>query len=144
MFDRSTCAKVRVADAHVDLAALTNLAALLRNVLNNQLGSARQALLWFHEHDLDPMARKEWDHAVVQELGCCDRRLAVLEFGESDRLPIPWQELSAPCPPRHHRRSVMTSAICFHPRSPTLLTRPGPISEPVEGGERGARSLVSL
>jgi hypothetical protein len=27
MFDRSACAKVQVADAHVDLAALTHLAA---------------------------------------------------------------------------------------------------------------------
>jgi hypothetical protein len=37
MFDRSICAKLRVAaDAHADLAALAALAALLRHVLNDR------------------------------------------------------------------------------------------------------------
>jgi hypothetical protein len=36
MFDRLACAKVRVADAHVDLTALTNLVALLGHVLNDR------------------------------------------------------------------------------------------------------------
>jgi hypothetical protein len=37
MFDRSTCAKLRVAaDANADLAALTSLAALLQHVLNGR------------------------------------------------------------------------------------------------------------
>ena len=34
MFDRSACAKVRVADAHVDLTALTNLAAIVQRPLH--------------------------------------------------------------------------------------------------------------
>jgi hypothetical protein len=39
-FDRSACARVRVAaDAHADVAALTPLAALLRQVLNDRLAS---------------------------------------------------------------------------------------------------------
>jgi hypothetical protein len=37
MFDRSACARVRVAaDAYVDLAALTALAALLQYALNDR------------------------------------------------------------------------------------------------------------
>jgi hypothetical protein len=41
MFDRSACARVRMAaDAHVDLAALTALAALLWQVLNDHLASS--------------------------------------------------------------------------------------------------------
>jgi hypothetical protein len=41
MFDRSACARVRVAaDAHADMAALTTLAALLRQVLNDRLASS--------------------------------------------------------------------------------------------------------
>ena len=44
MFDRSACAKVRVADAHVDLATLTNLAALLRHVLNDRFTSSNARL----------------------------------------------------------------------------------------------------
>src|SRR5258708_16983888 len=44
MFDRSACAKVRVADAHVDLAALTNLAAFLRHVRNGRFTSSNAPL----------------------------------------------------------------------------------------------------
>jgi hypothetical protein len=45
MFDRSACARVRVAaDAHVDLAALTMLAALLQDVLNNRIASSNTPL----------------------------------------------------------------------------------------------------
>jgi hypothetical protein len=45
MFDRSTCAKLRVAvDAHADLAALTALAALLRHVLNDRFVSSHALL----------------------------------------------------------------------------------------------------
>jgi hypothetical protein len=41
MFDRSACARVRVAaDAHVDLAALTALAALLQYALNDRFASS--------------------------------------------------------------------------------------------------------
>jgi hypothetical protein len=41
MFDRLTCAKLRVAaDSHTDLAALTALAALLQHVLNDHLVSS--------------------------------------------------------------------------------------------------------
>jgi hypothetical protein len=41
MFDRSACARVRVAaDAHADFAALTTLAALLRHALNDRLASS--------------------------------------------------------------------------------------------------------
>jgi hypothetical protein len=46
MFDRSACAKVRVvADAHADLAALTLLAALLRQVLNDRCASSNALFL---------------------------------------------------------------------------------------------------
>ena len=45
MFDRSACARVRVAaDAHADLAALTTLAALLRHVLNDRIASSNALL----------------------------------------------------------------------------------------------------
>src|SRR5438094_10381189 len=44
MFDRSACAKVQVADAHVDLAALTHLAALLRRALNDRFTSSNAPL----------------------------------------------------------------------------------------------------
>jgi hypothetical protein len=45
MFDRAACAKVRVAaDAHVELAALTAVAALLRQVLNDHLASSNAPL----------------------------------------------------------------------------------------------------
>src|SRR5262249_32073468 len=45
MFDQSACARVRVAaDAHVDLAALTALAALLRHVLDNRFASSNAPL----------------------------------------------------------------------------------------------------
>src|SRR5262249_56144245 len=45
MFDRSACARVRVAaDAHVDLAALTALAALLRHALDNRFASSNAPL----------------------------------------------------------------------------------------------------
>ena len=44
MFDRSACAKVRVADVHVDLAALTHLAALLRRALNDRFTSSNAPL----------------------------------------------------------------------------------------------------
>src|SRR5437879_3933119 len=46
MFDQSACARVRVAaGAHVDLAALTALAALLlRHVLNNRFASSNAQL----------------------------------------------------------------------------------------------------
>jgi len=45
MFDQSACARVRVAaDAHVDLAALTALAALLRQALNNRFASSNAQL----------------------------------------------------------------------------------------------------
>ena len=45
MFDRSACAKVRVAaDAHADLAALTTLATLLRHVLNDHFASSNAPL----------------------------------------------------------------------------------------------------
>ena len=45
MFDRSACAKVRVAaDAHADLAALTTLATLLRHVLNDRFASSNALL----------------------------------------------------------------------------------------------------
>ena len=44
MFDRSACAKVRVADAHVDVTALTNLAALLGHVLNDRFTSSNAPL----------------------------------------------------------------------------------------------------
>jgi len=40
----SLTAEVRVADAHVDLAALTNLAALLRHVLNDRFTSSNARL----------------------------------------------------------------------------------------------------
>jgi len=40
MFDRSTCAKLRMAAAHADLAAPTALAALLRHVLNDRFVSS--------------------------------------------------------------------------------------------------------
>ena len=40
MFDRSACARMRVAgNAEVDLAALTILAALLQDVLNDRIAS---------------------------------------------------------------------------------------------------------
>ena len=46
MFDHSACARVRKAvDAHADLAALTALAALLRQVLSDRLGSSNVPLL---------------------------------------------------------------------------------------------------
>src|SRR5438552_19155026 len=45
MFDRSACAKVQVADAHVDLAALTHLAALLRRALIDRFTSSNAPLL---------------------------------------------------------------------------------------------------
>src|SRR4030095_14131970 len=41
---RSACAKVQVADAHVDLAALTHLAALLRRALNDRFTSSNAPL----------------------------------------------------------------------------------------------------
>jgi hypothetical protein len=44
MFDRSACAKVQVADAQVDLAALTHLAALLRRALNDRFTSSNAPL----------------------------------------------------------------------------------------------------
>jgi hypothetical protein len=45
MFDRSACARVRVAaDVHADVAALTTLAALLRQVLNDRLASSNALL----------------------------------------------------------------------------------------------------
>ena len=44
MFERSACVKVRVADAHVDLAALTHLAALLRRALNDRFTSSNAPL----------------------------------------------------------------------------------------------------
>src|SRR5260370_11859301 len=45
MFDRSACARVRVAaDAHVDLAALTALAALLQYALNDRFASSNTPL----------------------------------------------------------------------------------------------------
>jgi hypothetical protein len=45
MFDRSACARVRVAaDAHVDLAALTMLAALLQDALSNRIASSNARL----------------------------------------------------------------------------------------------------
>ena len=45
MFDRSICAKLRVAgDAHADLAALTALAVLLRHVLNDRFVSPNAPL----------------------------------------------------------------------------------------------------
>ena len=45
MFDRSACARVRVAaDAHADLAALTTLAALLRHVLSDRFASSNVPL----------------------------------------------------------------------------------------------------
>ena len=46
MFDRSACAKVCVeADAYLDLAALTALAALLRHVLDARLAPSNASLL---------------------------------------------------------------------------------------------------
>jgi len=46
MFDRSACARVRVsADPHGNLAALTALAALLRQVLSDRLASSNAPLL---------------------------------------------------------------------------------------------------
>ena len=45
MFDRSACARVRVAtDAHVDLSALTMLAALLQDVLNDRIAPSNAPL----------------------------------------------------------------------------------------------------
>src|SRR6266446_10328427 len=45
MFDRSACARVRVAaDAHVDLAALTALAALLQHGLSDRFASSNAPL----------------------------------------------------------------------------------------------------
>ena len=45
MFDRSACAKVCVAaDAHLNLAALTALAVLLRHVLNDRFASSNAPL----------------------------------------------------------------------------------------------------
>jgi hypothetical protein len=45
MFERAACAWVRVAaEAHVDLAALTTLAALLRHVLNDRFASSNAPL----------------------------------------------------------------------------------------------------
>ncbi len=45
MFDRSACARVRVAaDAYADLAALTTLAALLPHVLSDRFASSNVAL----------------------------------------------------------------------------------------------------
>ena len=45
MFDRSACARVRLAaDAHADLAALTALAALLRHALNDRIASSNAPL----------------------------------------------------------------------------------------------------
>src|SRR6266700_7042741 len=44
MFDRSACARVRVADALVDLTSLTNLAALLGHVLNDRFTSSNAPL----------------------------------------------------------------------------------------------------
>jgi hypothetical protein len=41
MFDRSACAKLRVAaDAHVELAALTAVGTLLRHILNDRFASS--------------------------------------------------------------------------------------------------------
>ena len=44
MFDRLACAKVRVADAHIDLTALTNLVALLGHALNDRFTSSNAPL----------------------------------------------------------------------------------------------------
>ena len=42
MFDRSACARVRIAtDAHADLAALTTLATLLQHVLKDYFASSK-------------------------------------------------------------------------------------------------------
>jgi hypothetical protein len=46
MFDRSACFRIGVAaDAHVDLAALSTLAALLRQVLSDRAASSNAPLL---------------------------------------------------------------------------------------------------
>ena len=37
-----------------------------------------------HAHELDVMAIEERDHAVVEEIGGGDRRLAIVELGEGD------------------------------------------------------------
>jgi hypothetical protein len=44
MFGLSACAKVRVADVHVDLAALTHIAVLLRRALNDRFTSSNAPL----------------------------------------------------------------------------------------------------
>ena len=55
MFDRAACAKVRVAaNAHVELAALTALAALLRQVLNDHLVSSNAPLSGVLEVSREP------------------------------------------------------------------------------------------
>jgi hypothetical protein len=46
MFDRSACVRVRVAaNAHIDLSALTTLAALVRDALNDCFASSNTPLL---------------------------------------------------------------------------------------------------
>src|SRR5215475_6722795 len=54
MFELSACAKVRVADAHVDLVAPTNLAALLRHVLNDRFTSSKHG---FRAYRFSPATR---------------------------------------------------------------------------------------
>src|SRR5258708_1864682 len=87
MFDRSACAKVRVADAHVDLAALTNLAAFLRHMRNGRLTSSNAPLSGLSI--LSPHPNRGRPHATPNE--------AAPPLCATPRRPLP------PRTPHHHR-----------------------------------------
>ena len=115
MFDRSACARVRVAaDAHADVAALTTLAVLLRQVLNDRLASSNALLSRASILSRDQNRREI--HATPDEADASAPRArtnrTVRRSTEDDRQHAAWSGL--PTETRASLTDLMTRLILGH------------------------------